>query len=162
MQILRKYFASKQGKPRFPKLFGKSSQHQSHLTRQSHLKFHWEIVMLIQLSQKLKIPEDALMKDDGTIYSGQANLRLSLMDPRNASDVMTAPGDFSTIDEDGEEQMLVTYGMLRVDFEDDTMETLRQNCGGWTRRQEDGLKLDLCGWRQTKPAEASEALDAFW
>ncbi|KAJ7388618.1 hypothetical protein OS493_036584 [Desmophyllum pertusum] len=65
---------------------------------------------------EIEIPEDALLKEDGTIYSGQANLRLSLMDPRNASDVMTAPGDFSTIDEDGEEQMLVTYGMLTLDL----------------------------------------------
>ncbi|KAJ7388624.1 hypothetical protein OS493_036590 [Desmophyllum pertusum] len=32
---------------------------------------------------------------------------------------MAAPGDFSTIDEDGEEEMLVTYGMLSLDFEDD-------------------------------------------
>ena len=69
---------------------------------------------------EIEIPEDTLLKDDGTIYSGQANLRLSLMDPRNVSDVMTAPADFSTLDEDGEEQMLVTYGMLSLDFEDDS------------------------------------------
>jgi len=42
------------------------------------------------------------------------------MDPRNISDILTAPADFSTIDEDGEEQMLVSYGMLSLDFEDDS------------------------------------------
>lgn len=69
---------------------------------------------------EIEIPEDALLKDDGTIYSGQANLRMSVTDPRNVSDVMTAPADFSTIDEDGEEQILVSYGMLSLDFEDDS------------------------------------------
>ena len=42
------------------------------------------------------------------------------MDPRNISDILTAPGDFSTVDEDGEEQMLLSYGMLSLDFEDDS------------------------------------------
>ena len=69
---------------------------------------------------QIKIPENALLNEDGTPYSGPANLRLSLMDPRNISDVVTAPGDFSTIDEDGEEQLLVTYGMINLNFEDDT------------------------------------------
>lgn len=68
---------------------------------------------------EIEIPEDALLKEDGTIYSGQANFRMSVIDPRNATDVMTAPADFSTIDEDGEEQILVSYGMLSLDFEDE-------------------------------------------
>ena len=69
---------------------------------------------------EIEIPEGSLLKDDGTIYSGQANLRLSVMDPRNLSDIQTAPADFSTIDEDGEEQLLVSYGMLNLDFEDES------------------------------------------
>lgn len=73
---------------------------------------------------EIEIPEGALLKEDGTIYSGQANLRLSVTDPRNATDVMTAPADFSTIDEDGEEQILVSYGMLSLDFEDESGNTL--------------------------------------
>lgn len=68
---------------------------------------------------EIEIPEGALLKEDGTIYSGQANFRMSVTDPRNATDVMTAPADFSTIDEDGEEQILVSYGMLSLDFEDE-------------------------------------------
>ena len=58
---------------------------------------------------EMEIPNDAMLKDDGTIFSGQANLRLDVMDPRNMSDILTAPGDFTTVDEDGEEQMLVSY-----------------------------------------------------
>lgn len=65
------------------------------------------------------ISKDSLLKDDGTPFSGQANLRLNVVNPRNMSDMETAPGDFSTIDEEGEEQMLVSSGMLNLDFEDD-------------------------------------------
>lgn len=68
---------------------------------------------------EIKIPNNALLNEDGTAYSGPANLRLSLLDPRNISDIVTAPGDFSTINEDGEEQMLVTYGMITLNFEDE-------------------------------------------
>ena len=68
---------------------------------------------------EIKIPNNALLNEDGTAYSGPANLRLSLLDPRNMSDIVTAPGDFSTINEDGEEQMLVTYGMITLNFEDE-------------------------------------------
>ena len=73
---------------------------------------------------EIEIPEDALLKDDGTIFTGQANLSMTVTDPRNATDVMTAPADFSTIKEDGEEQILMSYGMLRLDFEDDSGNTL--------------------------------------
>ena len=69
---------------------------------------------------EMEIPKDAMLKDDGTIFSGQANLKLDVMDPRNMSDILTAPGDYSTVDEDGEEQMLLSYGMLSLDFEDDS------------------------------------------
>ena len=69
---------------------------------------------------EIEIPEGSLLKDDGTIYSGQANLRMNVMDPRNLSDIQTAPADFSTIDEDGDEQLLVSYGMLDIDFEDES------------------------------------------
>lgn len=69
---------------------------------------------------EIEIPEDALLKDDGTIFIGQANLRMTVTDPRNVTDIMTAPADFSTIDEDGEEQILVSYGMLSLDFEDES------------------------------------------
>ena len=68
---------------------------------------------------EMEIPKDAMLKDDGTIFSGQANLRLDVMDPRNMSDILTAPGDFTTVDEDGEEQMLLSYGMLSFNFVDD-------------------------------------------
>ena len=66
----------------------------------------------------LEVPGGSLLKEDGTSYSGQANMRLNLVDPRNASDILSAPGDFSAVDEDGEEQILSSFGMMKVNFED--------------------------------------------
>ena len=66
----------------------------------------------------LEVPGGSLLKEDGTSYSGQANMRLNLIDPRNASDILSAPGDFSAVDEDGEEQILSSVGMMKVNFED--------------------------------------------
>ena len=66
----------------------------------------------------LEVPGGSLLKEDGTSYSGQANMRLNLIDPRNATDILSAPGDFSAVDEDGEEQILSSVGMMKVNFED--------------------------------------------
>jgi len=41
------------------------------------------------------------------------------------------------------------------------MGTPQQNCGGWTKTQEDGWRLEICGWTQKKPREADEALLVF-
>lgn len=68
---------------------------------------------------EMVIPEDSLLRDDGTVFSGQANLRMDVVNTQSLSDVVTAPADFTSVDEDGEEQMLVSDGMLSLDFEDD-------------------------------------------
>ena len=66
------------------------------------------------------IPGDSLLRDGGSVFSGQANLRMDIVDTRNLSDMVAAPADFTTVDEDGEEQMLVSYGKLSLDFEEDS------------------------------------------
>ena len=73
---------------------------------------------------EMVIPEDSLLRDDGTVFSGQANLRMDVVNTQSLSDMVAAPADFTAIDEDGEEQMLVSYGMLSLDFEDDRGERL--------------------------------------
>ena len=73
---------------------------------------------------EMVIPGDSLLRDDGSVFSGQANLRMDIVDTRNLSDMVAAPADFTTVDEDGEEQMLVSYGMLSLDFKDDSGNTL--------------------------------------
>ena len=67
----------------------------------------------------LEIPANALISEDGQPFTGQAKVRLSVTDPRNQSDVQSAPGDFSAVDEDGEQQLLETFGMIKMNFEDE-------------------------------------------
>lgn len=67
----------------------------------------------------LEIPENALLTEDGSVFSGNAKATVSVTDPRNQSDILSAPGDFSTMNEDGEEEILETYGMMKLNLEDD-------------------------------------------
>ena len=67
----------------------------------------------------LELPENALLTEDGSVFSGNAKASVSVTDPRNQSDISSAPGDFSTMNEDGEEEILETYGMMKLSLEDD-------------------------------------------
>ncbi|PFX20832.1 Cartilage intermediate layer protein 1 [Stylophora pistillata] len=67
----------------------------------------------------LELPENALLTEDGSIFSGNAKATVSVTDPRNQSDIESAPGDFSSMNEDGEEELLQTFGMIKVNLEDD-------------------------------------------
>ena len=49
---------------------------------------------------------------------------MSLTDPRNASDLLSAPGDFTTVDQSGDVQPLKTYGILRIKVQDEDNEQL--------------------------------------
>ena len=68
---------------------------------------------------ELEIPANSLLSEDGTLFTGQANVRMSVTDPRNETDVLSAPGDFTAVAEDGEQQMLQTFGMMKMTFKDD-------------------------------------------
>ncbi|KAL9953639.1 hypothetical protein ACROYT_G041089 [Oculina patagonica] len=59
-----------------------------------------------------------------TTTSCKAKLRVSLTDPRNASDLFSAPGDFTTVDQSGGVQPLKTYGILRIKVQDQDNEQL--------------------------------------
>ena len=43
---------------------------------------------------------------------------MSFTDPRNASDLFSAPGDFTTVDQSGSIQPLKTYGILGIKVQD--------------------------------------------
>ncbi|XP_022798222.1 cartilage intermediate layer protein 1-like [Stylophora pistillata] len=67
----------------------------------------------------LELPENALLNEDGSVFEGIAKATVSVTDPRNQSDIESAPGDFSAMSEDGEEELLQTFGMIKVNLEDD-------------------------------------------
>ena len=127
------------------------------------------------------IPEDSLLRDDGTVFSGQANLRMDVVNTQSLPDIVAAPEDFTSVDEDGEEQMLVSNGMLSLDFEDDKGKKLsplkpiklylnpeklnisvdsngilQQDFGGWTPQQADGSEHLTCEWSKKPQAETND------
>ena len=75
----------------------------------------------------LSLPPHSLMTESGEIYNGTANLEVSFADPRNASQVQEADGDFTAISEDGDEQSLKTFGVLKIDFTDSEGNPLQTN-----------------------------------
>ncbi|KAL9962540.1 hypothetical protein ACROYT_G031648 [Oculina patagonica] len=72
----------------------------------------------------LELPAESFLTENGSVFHGNASATISVTDPRSLSDVLTAPGDFTTIDEDGEQGLLETYGTVKLKFEDDTGQQL--------------------------------------
>lgn len=68
----------------------------------------------------LELPENALLNEDGSVFKGNAKATVSVTDPRNQSDIEFAPGDFSSMSDDGEEEILQTFGMIKVNLEDES------------------------------------------
>ena len=67
----------------------------------------------------LELPEESFLTEDGSVFQGNAKAIISVYDSRNLSDILSAPGDFSTINEEGEDEILETFGMIKLKFEDD-------------------------------------------
>ena len=67
----------------------------------------------------LELQEESFLTEDGSVFQGNAKATVSVTDSRNLSDVLSAPGDFTTTDEEGEAEILETYGMVKLKFEDD-------------------------------------------
>ena len=66
----------------------------------------------------LELPENSLLTKDGSVFRGNAKASVSVTDPRNLSDILTAPGDFTTVNEDSREELLETFGMVKLNLED--------------------------------------------
>ena len=68
----------------------------------------------------LELSEETFLTENGSVFRGNAKATISLTDSRNLSDVLAAPGDFSTTNEDGEEEILETFGMVKLSFQDES------------------------------------------
>ena len=82
------------------------------------------------------IPANSLIDKDGNPKKGKAKVKVQFNDPRNEQDILEAPGEFSTVDEDGEEQLLRTYGIFKIKVQDENNQNL-----GLTRNLH--LNIDL-------------------
>ena len=70
------------------------------------------------------IPANSLIDKDGNPKKGKAKVKIQFNDPRNERDILESPGDFTTLDEDGEEQLLRTYGVLKIKVQDENNQSL--------------------------------------
>ena len=70
------------------------------------------------------IPANSLIDKDGNPKKGKAKVKIQFNDPRNERDILESPGDFTTVDEEGEEQLLRTYGVFRIKVQDENNQNL--------------------------------------
>ena len=75
-------------------------------------------------SVEVVIPANSLVDKNGNPKKGKAKVKIQFNDPRNRRDILESPGDFTTMDEDGEEQLLRTYGVLKVKIQDENGQNL--------------------------------------
>ncbi|CAH1780949.1 unnamed protein product [Owenia fusiformis] len=66
----------------------------------------------------LKLPQRAVVDENGNPFYGSVNATVEFMDPRQIDDMRSSPVDFSASDENGEETILETFGMVRVSLSD--------------------------------------------
>lgn len=70
------------------------------------------------------IPANSLIDKDGNPKKGKAKVKIQFNDPRNERDILESPGDFTALDEDGEEQLLRTYGVFKITVQDENNQNL--------------------------------------
>ena len=75
-------------------------------------------------------------------FQGKAKLRISFTDPRNSSDLLSAPGDFTTVDQSGCVEALKTYGILRIKVQD--QENKQLDLAGNLKIYVDANKVVVC------------------
>ena len=70
------------------------------------------------------IPANSLVDKDGNPQKGKAKVKVQFSDPRSEQDILESQGDFTTVDEDGEEQLLRTYGLFKIKVQDENNNNL--------------------------------------
>ncbi|KAK3247338.1 hypothetical protein CYMTET_43159 [Cymbomonas tetramitiformis] len=74
---------------------------------------------------KLTVPPDAFVRSDGTAFTGEAEVSMSVVDPEDPLSLEAMPGDYTGISLDGSVVHMATYGALWVAVrEADTQESL--------------------------------------
>ncbi|XP_069102669.1 cartilage intermediate layer protein 1-like [Argopecten irradians] len=66
------------------------------------------------------IPPKSFVDSSGNSYNGIVKASVTLYDPRNLSTISVAPGSFEFTNEEGETQNLQTFGVIVMDFTDES------------------------------------------
>jgi hypothetical protein len=70
---------------------------------------------------RVTIPKSAIVDEDGDVVKGDINVYLTPIDPSLPSELRAAPGDF-VADEDGDQAILESFGMVDITIEQDGKE----------------------------------------
>ncbi|XP_069103311.1 cartilage intermediate layer protein 1-like isoform X2 [Argopecten irradians] len=98
---------------------------------------------------ELVIPPNAFVDASGNPYNGIVKASVNMFDPRNLSSISTAPGSFEFVDAEGETQNLQTFGVIVVDFKDESGNKL--NVAGNVT-----IKMDAALVESADPADPSD------
>ncbi|XP_060084674.1 cartilage intermediate layer protein 1-like isoform X2 [Ylistrum balloti] len=66
------------------------------------------------------LPSNSFVDESGNPYNGVVKASMNMFDPRNLSSISSAPGTFEFIDAEGETQDLQTFGVIVMDFSDES------------------------------------------
>nr|XP_006824259.1 PREDICTED: uncharacterized protein LOC100373293 [Saccoglossus kowalevskii] len=74
---------------------------------------------------ELDIPGDGFYTEDGLLYTGDVKATVTFNDPSDPSAADTMESDFTTRDIEGNTQLLKTYGVFNMKFQDESSNNLR-------------------------------------
>ncbi|KAJ8306696.1 hypothetical protein KUTeg_015737 [Tegillarca granosa] len=98
----------------------------------------------------LTIPPNSIFYPNGTQYNGAVKASLNFFDPRNSSSIENAPGEFVSINLEGQTQNLQTFGVLSLALQDSSGSNLQ--LAGETE-----IKLDQSFFESTSLGNVSDA-----
>ena len=84
---------------------------------------------------QVTLPQDGILDADGNIYNGEYNVYMAWIDPTDNNLNEAMMGDLSGIDSDGELMGLSTFGMLQVELESESGESLNLQGGAQAELQ---------------------------
>lgn len=98
----------------------------------------------------LTIPSNSIFYSNGTQYNGAVKASLNFFDPRNESSIENAPGEFVSIDQEGQTQNLQTFGVFSLSLQDQSGSNLM--IAGETE-----IRLDQTYFESTSVGNLSDA-----
>lgn len=75
------------------------------------------------------IPKNSISRTDGSMYSGNVNVKAHWYDPADVNINANMPGDLRGLDASGKAVQLLTYGMMAVELTDESGEELVLQAG---------------------------------
>ncbi|KAJ8306698.1 hypothetical protein KUTeg_015739 [Tegillarca granosa] len=139
-------------------LFGSFNIHVSMIEKSTPIDISSNVSNTLQIGDQdssksiasLTIPPNSIFYSNGTQYNGAAKASLNFFDPRNSSSIENAPGEFVSINLEGQTQNLQTFGVLSLALQDSSGSNLQLT-------GETEIKLDQSFFESTSIGNVSDA-----